>query len=190
MTNGAPLWAWPGTGVGAKTLGQTGAVFMPQISFSAPLFAAVEPEVTVGLGVNSGGLTAETVEMINRFSFGLRWFVPVDNVTAFDVDEPVRPFLWTAIHHGHKVPVAHVLANPVGATLTSTDAGVGHLTGLEGGVGVLLGLPIDGQSFPVLLRVSGSWLPSFASVHDKAHGGDDVFVLVDLAVGLPLRILD
>ncbi|MDP2346046.1 MAG: hypothetical protein Q8O67_34230 [Deltaproteobacteria bacterium] len=177
--------AWPGLGVGHKFGG--GVLAVPQISFSMPFFDVLEPEVVAGLGLNA---TTSTLEMINRFSFGLRWFVPTAG--AFDVDEPVRPFLWTALHHGHKVAAADVIKNPLGALLTSTTAGVGHLTGAEGGAGVLLALPIDGQSWPLLLRVGASWLPSFASVTEGHAGpdkhGDDVLLLVDVAVGLPLRL--
>jgi hypothetical protein len=185
----ASFRAWPGIGVGLKLDG--GVLAVPQIAFSLPFFDALEPEVMAGLGAGGANATMSSLEMINRFSFGLRWFVP--SAGAFDVDEPVRPFLWTAIHHGHKVAAADVIKNPIGAVLTSTTAGVGHLTGAEGGVGVLLALPIDGESWPLLVRFGASWLPSFAAVSEPdgegAHGdGDDVLLLCDVAVGLPLRL--
>lgn len=184
---GAPFRAWPGIGVGAKTSGShTGALGMTQLSFSLPLLDAVEPEVAVGFGVMAGDVTDRGAEVVNRFSFGLRWFVPVDGGGAFDVDSPVRPFLWTALHHGHKVSVHDTIRSPIGALLTSTDAGVGHLTGAEGGLGVLLALPIDGVSYPLLLRAGASWLPSFVSHHPDGSSLDDVLVVVDVAVGLPI----
>ena len=183
----APVRAWPGIGAGYKPGG--GVLVVPQIAFSVPFFDALEPEVMMGLGVNA---TASSLELVNRFSFGLRWFVPVAGAGAFDVDEPVRPFLWTAIHHGHKVSGSDVLKNPIGALLTQPTAGVGHLTGVEGGVGVLLALPVDGEHWPLLVRFGASWLPSFAAIQqdhsDGSHGGDDVLLLVDVAVGLPLSL--
>lgn len=188
--NDGPVRAWPGVGAGHR-LGD-GVLAAPQLSFSVPLLDVLEPEVVVGLGVNA---TAATFELTNRFSFGLRWFLPssLPGGGAFAVDEPVRPFLWTAIHHGHKVAAADALKNPIGALLGSTDAGVVHLTGLEGGAGVVAAVDVDGTSWPVLLRAGVSWLPAFASLQltgaDEAHGhGDDLLLLLDLAVGLPLRV--
>lgn len=194
--DGIVLRAWPGTGTGLKV--SQGGLLLPQLSFSAALLEVVEAEVVVGQGACVAptlSLDGRGVEMINRFSFGLRWFLPIDGVTSRDVGEPVRPFLWTAVHHGHKVQATDVVKNPIGALLTSTDAGVAHLTGLEGGAGLLLALPIDDAVFPLLLRVSASWLPSFVAVsHDHPAGsaapGDDVLLLVDVAIGLPLGIDD
>ncbi len=184
---GRAFRVWPGMGVGAKTLGSsTGALGMEQLSFSMPLLDWVEPDVTVAIGVNGGSYDLTSTEVVNRFSFGLRWFLPLEGMTSHDVDSLVRPMAWTAIHHGHKVTLGNALANPIAATLTSTDAGVGHLTGLEGGVGVLLALPIDGQSYPLMLRAGASWLPTFVSNHPDGSAVDDVLVVVDIAVGLPI----
>lgn len=185
--SGGAFRVWPGVGVGAKALGSsTGALSLQQLSFSLPLLAVLEPEITAAFGVNGGGFDQTTTEVVNRFSFGLRWFLPIEGLRSTDVDSAARPFVWTALHHGHKVALGDALANPIGATLTSTDAGVGHLTGLEAGAGVLFGLPVDGATYPVLVRAGASWLPTFASHHPDGSTVDDVLVIVDLAVGLPV----
>ena len=115
--DGAVFRAWPGLGMGHKM--GSGVLAVPQIGFSLPLFPVLEPEVVAGLGVNVSG---RTFEMINRFSFGLRWFLPPalseGRGGAFDVDEVVRPFLWTALHHGHGDDVLLLLDLAVGLPLT------------------------------------------------------------------------
>ncbi len=192
---------WPGVSGGARLgvhvdddhahvgLGAAGAT---TLSFSLPLLSFVKPDVTVGFGfagVDDGDRkdVLAGVEMVNRFSFGLRIFAPGLG-GAFDVDAPVRPFLWGALHHGHKVTLADTVQNPIGAILTSTEAGVYHLTGLEAGGGVLL--DVDGARYPIMVRASLSYLPSFAAVHSGAAHGDDVYALVDVAVGLPVGLRD
>jgi hypothetical protein len=188
---GGAFRVWPGVGVGHQVVG--GVTVAPQIAFSIPLLGFVEPEVMVGLGLHA---SPRVQEVTNRFSFGMRWFVPeavAEGVGAFDVSSPVRPFLWTAIHHGHAVAVTDVVKNPIGALLTSSAAGVGHLTGLESGVGALLAVAVDGASWPILVRGGASWLPALASVHaySAGAGGDDtVLITFDIAVGLPMRIND
>lgn len=194
---------WPGIGAGVRAGAHVdedhshvglGAATATQISFSMPLLSFVEPDVTVGFGfatVDDGGAfdPLTHIEMVNRFSFGLRVFAPPLG-GAFDVDAPARPFLWGALHHGHKVSLGNTLANPLGAVLTATEAGVHHLTGIEGGGGVLLALDVDGRPIPVMLRASLSYLPSFAAVHAGVGHGDDVYALVDVAVGLPVVLRD
>ena len=186
---GAPVRVWPGVGVGAKAMGSsTGALGLPQLSVSIPFLAVVEPEITAALGVNAGALDATSTEIVNRFSFGLRWFWPAFGLSSVDVDSAARPFLWTALHHGHKVQLGDAVKNPVAAALTSSDAGVSHLTGVEAGVGGLFAVDVDGQTFPVLVRAGASWLPSLVSHHTDGSSVDDVLVVVDLAVGLPIRL--
>ncbi len=82
------------------------------------------------------------------------------------------------------------MKNPIGAVLTATEAGVHHLTGLEGGGGVLLGVDVDGHRYPILVRASLAYLPSFAAVHTGSAHGDDVYAMCDVAVGVPLHIDD
>lgn len=199
----AAFRVWPGVSGGARIgfhvdddhahagLGAAGAT---TISFSLPLLSFVEPDVTVGFGLGSvdhGTAFDPTrdIEMVNRFSFGLRLYAPPLG-GAFDLDAPARPFLWGALHHGHKVTLENTLKNPIGAVLTATEAGVHHLTGVEAGGGILLGVDVDGHRYPILLRGSLSWLPSFAALHSGGVHGDDVYALVDVAVGLPVRLND
>ncbi|HEY4222603.1 MAG TPA: hypothetical protein VGO62_14710, partial [Myxococcota bacterium] len=120
-------YAWPGTGFGPRfTDGGTG---LGELSVSYRLADWLEPEALVGIGVH--GVT--DLQVIDRFSFGVRFVLPVDEL---------RPFLWLALHHEHQAEWSAVMTNPVGSTLGISTSGVAHYTGGEAGLGVALPIPV------------------------------------------------
>jgi hypothetical protein len=174
----AKLVVSTGAAVGHRL--QDGGLGIGQLSLSFALHEHIEPEVVVGLGGHAAlskepRLALDRVQMVQRFSFGTRIIAPVDGA---------KPFLWLALHHGHEVPWAELAKNPVGTTLSTTDAGVAHLTGAEAGLGFALPFSIDRQRLELMLRTSAVVLPSFTS----GDGLNRLFLLADLSLGAPVSL--
>jgi hypothetical protein len=136
-----------------------------------------EPELVVGAGVLApGALGAPPPRFSNRFSIGARSILPFD---------AVRPFLWTAFHHGHVVDVDDAVRAP-GAVLAASDtAGVHHLSGGEAGLGVVVPIEIDiGQGRSLFVeacaRASLLYFPALLGAHDE------VTTLLDVGLAFPL----
>jgi hypothetical protein len=170
-------YAWPGTGFGPRfTDGGTG---LGEIGISYRLNDWIEPEAVVGMGLHG----VSDVQVIDRFSFGARFVLPVDEL---------RPFLWTALHHEHQAQWSAVLSNPVGSTLGISATGVAHYTGAEVGLGASLPFTVEKNVYQAMVRVNLVYLPSFGGMVAGAGGmsmpmHDQYALMVDVAAGLPLR---
>ncbi len=166
-------YAWPGTSVGPRFT--DGGTALGSLGISYRLNDWIEPEAFVGMGLHG----FDDIQVIDRFSFGSRFVLPVDGL---------RPFLWLALHHEHQAQWGAVLKNPVGASLGISAVGVAHYTGAEAGVGVAVPVPIDGNPFQALVRVNVVYLPAFGGeVAGGAQMKDQLALLVDIAGGVPLR---
>lgn len=173
------LWAWPTVSAGPRFT--DGGTALVGLGFSYRFADYLEPEAFIGFGLHG----IDNPEVIDRFSFGLRIVAPID--------DDVRPFLWLALHHEHQAAFDAVAKNPIAATLGVSAEGVAHYTGAEAGGGIALAVPVDDNVFQVQVRTNLVWLPSLGGhvaatdgEHDHAMH-DQLALLVDLSVGLPLQ---
>ena len=176
-----------GAGLGGGARPGRGALAFTTVSVAFRFFDVVEPELIIGMGLHGNGLSPTSPwiddgEMLQRFGIGTRLVWPSNGV---------RPFLWLALHHGHATPMADFLKSPVLATLSSTEAGVLHLTGVEGGAGVIVPFVVELQPIfhsPVHLeltaRLTGAAIPAFLG-SDRDHR---FYVLADVGLAVPFRI--
>lgn len=169
-------YAWPGASLGPR-LGH-GGIGMGEIGVSYRLVDWLEPEAVIGIGAHAMLPDGARMQVIDRFSFGVRVVAPI---------ETLRPFLWLALHHEHQAEWAAVLDNPVGTTLGISTEGVAHYTGVEGGLGTALTFHLDDNPFQAMVRVNVVYLPSLGGHVGPAALSDQLALIVDVAAGLPLR---
>lgn len=177
---GFELRLWSGASVGAAPQITLGVGAMPQVGMSARvLWGFVEPEMVLGYGAFAGYGHSKL-----RLSVGSKFILNLDLA---------RPFLWAGYSHIHETLFADIVRDPIGTTLTTADA-VGHRSGMELGIGLLMPFDVPVLGHRVRLdayaRATAMFLPQLDKLlgwtDDASPVPHDGYLLFEFGVGFPV----